>query len=290
MNNWTRHKAVLCLSLAATVTYGADSTQNLVACSGITNSAERLACFDKAADQAIPPITAAAAGKWSVKVDTNPLDDSKTATLILASSSGTSRMGLPIGLVVRCKSNEIEMYLNWNEYLGNKASVTSRFGDKPASTAYWEMSSDSQGTFSPAPAVHIREMLGVDRLVAQITPYNENPITAVFNLSGMRDSIKPLRDACPDWAKEQEAEQKREAERQAELLKPPVITLMEYDSLSPGISYSAAVAIIGAEGAVISKTAAGNGLLYMWHNADGGMVTALFEDDKLSNKTQANVK
>ena len=42
----------------------------------------------------------------------------------------------------------------------------------------------------------IQRLLGADRLVAQITPYNANPIRANFDLAGIDDALAPLRKTC----------------------------------------------------------------------------------------------
>ncbi|WP_257025488.1 type VI secretion protein [Pseudoalteromonas sp. MIP2626] len=41
-------------------------------------------------------------------------------------------------------------------------------------------------------------MLTSDKLVAQVTPYNESPATAIFNTTGLKNAIKPLRETC-NW-------------------------------------------------------------------------------------------
>ncbi|EKK98854.1 hypothetical protein VCHC41B1_3364 [Vibrio cholerae HC-41B1] len=37
-----------------------------------------------------------------------------------------------------------------------------------------------------------------DKLVAQITPYNENPLTAIFDTAGLSNALLPLRKTC-NW-------------------------------------------------------------------------------------------
>ena len=39
-------------------------------------------------------------------------------------------------------------------------------------------------------------MLTSTKLVAQVTPYNESPVTAIFNTAGLENAIKPLREIC----------------------------------------------------------------------------------------------
>lgn len=42
----------------------------------------------------------------------------------------------------------------------------------------------------------IKRLLEVDTYVAQVTPYSENPITAVFEINGIKNALKPIRKEC----------------------------------------------------------------------------------------------
>ncbi|WP_157018348.1 type VI secretion system-associated protein TagO [Mesorhizobium xinjiangense] len=42
----------------------------------------------------------------------------------------------------------------------------------------------------------IKQMLGKSRMIVRMTPYNENPFTATFDITGLENEIAPLRDAC----------------------------------------------------------------------------------------------
>jgi len=115
------------------------------------------------------------------------VDDTITITFILESDSGKSVYGKPIYLVLRYKSKKTEAYINWNSYLGSKASVLTRTGTEKASTQIWSLSTDSQATFYPKDDIKfIRKLMNVDKFVAQVTPYNENPITANLQERGKR--------------------------------------------------------------------------------------------------------
>jgi type VI secretion system protein VasI len=138
-------------------------------------------------------------GEWRVSVDTNPIDDSKTVVLALTAETGVSAYGDPIALILRCKSNQTEVYINWNNYLGSEAAVTSRIGDAAAQTRLWSLSTDSKATFYPSGDISfIKSLMGVDQFVAQVTPYSESPVTAVFNTSGLEVAVAPLRETC-NW-------------------------------------------------------------------------------------------
>jgi hypothetical protein len=107
--------------------------------------------------------------------------------------------------IARCDSNKTEVYVNWNDYLGDDSRsaynewkyVTVRVGDEDARQQQWSISTDSKATFAPGSSVELlRRMAKVDRLVLQTTPYNENPITAVFDLKGIDKALKPVAEEC----------------------------------------------------------------------------------------------
>jgi type VI secretion system protein VasI len=44
----------------------------------------------------------------------------------------------------------------------------------------------------------IKKLVGADTLLVRFTPYNDNKITAKFDISGLEKAIKPLRRNC-NW-------------------------------------------------------------------------------------------
>lgn len=171
-------------------------------CAIVDGDLARLECFDSLAaskklnGRQIKPTSIAGKGKWNISVDVNPIDDSKTVTLILNADSGKNKWGKTVFLVARCKSNATDLYIGWNDYLGSEASVLTRVGTNKAVTQRWSMSTDKKATFHSKPILFLKEMLGSPKLVAQVTPYNESPVTAIFNTAGLDNAIKPLRETC----------------------------------------------------------------------------------------------
>lgn len=78
-----------------------------------------------------------------------------------------------------------------------------------------------------------------------------------------------------------------------------VITKSEYDRIRKGMSYRDVVMIIGAEGEELSQNRiegepgvvdSGKTIMYMWQNSDGSRLNILFQNDKLTLKTQFGLK
>jgi type VI secretion system protein VasI len=179
------------------------SSKEYAKCTTIEGDLARLNCFDNLAKEKklngpqAQATTVKGKGMWSVRVDKNPVDDSKKVTLVLDAKSGKSNWGKSVFLVIRCKSNKTEMYINWQDYLGSEAHVLTRIGSKKAKTKEWGLSTDSKATFHPRGTIgFIKEMMTANKLLAQVTPYNDNPITAIFDTKGLINAIKPLRETC----------------------------------------------------------------------------------------------
>lgn len=187
-------------------TYADVPTSEFAECSSKKGDLDKIECFDNLAKKynlngvQTSKEEIQDSGKWNVSIDTNPIDDSKTVTLYLVADSGKSSMlGEPVVLFIRCKSLETNLFINWRDYLGSEAIVLTRIGKEKAETRNWSLSTDSQATFFPRNEVDfINKLLVVDSFVAQVTPYGESPVTAIFDIKGLSNAIKPLREVC-NW-------------------------------------------------------------------------------------------
>lgn len=189
--------------LAATNVYAIDDA-SFESCAAMQEDTARLLCFDNLAkangytrnqsqDSSVDGV-----GDWIVDVEVNPIDDTTTVTLILEATSGTSVYGDPVYFFARCMSGETDVFISWDDYLGREANVLTRVGEEEATTQKWGMSTDQTATFHPKPVAFLKDMMSTDRLVAQVTPYNESPVTAIFQISGLSQALEPLREEC-EW-------------------------------------------------------------------------------------------
>jgi len=191
--------------------YAAEVDTDIAKCATVKGDLDRLACFDDLAtrhklDGPQPiPVETQGTGKWRVSRDKNPVDDSETVTAMLTADDVKSRWGEPISLVARCKSNKTEVYIVWNDYLGDDSNdvysdwklVTVRIGNGKAQEQRWGLSTDSKATFAPDWAgALLKSMLSASDFLAQTTPYNESPVTAVFDTRGMSEAISPIASVC----------------------------------------------------------------------------------------------
>ena len=170
----------------------ADLKSDLKSASEITLSGDRLEAYDKILEKYGIRIAdkEKVESNWIVTVKTNPIDDSKVIIFILPATIGEGVYGDKIGLIIRYNNGEIDLYINWNSYLGSEAVVTMRVGTKEASKYEWNISTDSKATFYPGDVKElVKEIMEVDKLVFQCTPYSENPITVIFDVVGLKSEV-----------------------------------------------------------------------------------------------------
>ncbi len=194
---------VIVLIFIPTIALSEISSKEFAKCAAIEGDLERLECYDALAKTNkldkpnIKPTQNKGNGKWLVESSINPVDDSRKVILYLEADSGASQWGNKIFLIVRCQSNKTEMFIKWHDYLGSDVYVLTRIGSEKAETKEWNISTDSQGSFYPYKTISfLKRMMKANKLLAQVTPYNENPVTAIFNTTGMSNAIKPLRETC----------------------------------------------------------------------------------------------
>jgi type VI secretion system protein VasI len=180
-----------------------DAVKAMAHCAAISESGERLQCYDdlsKRIAAAVParPVASVEVGKWITTRSRNPVSDDDTVAIELRSEARAARFGTPVTLIIRCQRGKPELSLSWGAYLGSKStSVTTRIGGEPAETASWRSSEDNTTSFLPGDnATFIRRMIAADRLAAQVTPYSKTPISAVFETQGLETAIKSVEESC----------------------------------------------------------------------------------------------
>lgn len=212
--NRKAHLVLISVSIAFGLPHAASAIEmdkKIAICAAMEGDLERLSCFDQIASSEglskpqTQPVAVSDAGKWQISSTKNPIDDSPTVLIALEATSGASRWGEPVRFIARCKSNKTEAYINWNDFLGDDSSsvyqtwkrVTIRIGDQDPIVQKWGVSTDSKATFAPDWAGSLlKQMVTQNNFIAQVTPYGESPVTAIFDTTGMSNVLKPLADTC----------------------------------------------------------------------------------------------
>ena len=101
-------------------------------------------------------------------------------------------------LVLLCQHAKAEVYVNAAKYLGQRVQVLTRFGEAKAETKRWSVSRNGRLAFLPGDAgPFIGMLLKTQRLVVQINPEDDSPLTAVFGLGGLPAAVPAFKEACP---------------------------------------------------------------------------------------------
>jgi type VI secretion system protein VasI len=102
---------------------------------------------------------------------------------------------------LRCKEKKTEAYIVTGmppqvEYGNDGATVTLRFDKEKATKYHTSKSTDGEALFFGQSVGLIKKMLGHTTLLFEFVPFNSSPAMTTFDLRGLADTVKPLRDTC----------------------------------------------------------------------------------------------
>jgi|SRR5690554_510574 len=167
-------------------------------CPGMENDIARLECYDSSyADFRAAEM---APGNWQVIAKTSPIDDTVTTALVVDSSGGTSPMFGEHRLIIRCQGKELNVWVNWNEFLSSESAsdITWRVGQQKPQTDKWPHGSNSSSlTFYPRDEqTLVTQLMGSNQFVAQTKTAVGETLTAIFNTKGLEQAATPIKSDC----------------------------------------------------------------------------------------------
>ena len=195
--------------LGVTLVFSANADVNtyVARCAAESNSVKRLECFDSLSNRlgvASPKTTISTTSKWEVRKETSRIDDSTNVTISLDADSSIS--GWPgkthtPSLVLRCKERKTDAYIITGmppqvEYGTNGASVTIRFDKEKATKYQTSKSTDGEALFFGQSVGLIKNMLQHTTLLFEFVPFNSSPAMTTFDLRGLAEAVKPLKETC----------------------------------------------------------------------------------------------
>jgi len=182
-----------------------------------TDDAQRLARYDAIIREfnitgvsTLPNVSAPQEpSKWIIDQKTDLLTDKTQYFFMRKADSGTNAYGNLPSIIVRFNGEDTEIYINWKTYLGNDTDdfknkskyITTRIDSDEPSTELWDNSTDDRATFYPwYKAIDLVRRLGDKlKLVARCTPYGASPVTAVFDIHGLKELSMPYNAALGWW-------------------------------------------------------------------------------------------
>jgi type VI secretion system protein VasI len=199
------------ITIVALLSFGAfaqsaPNDQALAKCSAISDSVKRLECFDNVAGERgdTPKTETKSAGEWDVRKQTSPVDDSATVFISVQSTDpiSTRMTTTKPTLAIVCREHQTSVYVDWGVFLHTEhAEMTLRTDKEKAIQVSWAISTnyEAAGHWDTKSAIpFIKSLVGKDELFARVTPYGESAVSATFDLAGLDEALKPLREAC-NW-------------------------------------------------------------------------------------------
>ena len=204
-----RRKSIAAFVLGTTsaFTASADVNTDVAKCAAESNSVKRLECFDllsKRLGVASPKTSTTTISKWRVNKETSRIDDSSNVTISVNADSpisGWPRKTVTPSLVLRCKERKTEAYIVTGmspqvEYGADGATVTLRFDKEKATKYQTSKSTDGEALFFGQSVGLIKKMVQHTTLLFEFVPFNSSPAITTFDLRGLADAVKPLKETC----------------------------------------------------------------------------------------------
>ena len=97
-------------------------------------------------------------------------------------------------LTIRCRENATSIFINYGIFLSDESikPVTRLDSEKAVSDVYWGTSTDHQAIFydsllgeGETSIKFIKQLLDKNKFFIRVVPYNEKPVDATFDLSGL---------------------------------------------------------------------------------------------------------
>lgn len=82
------------------------------------------------------------------------------------------------------------------EYGTDGATIRFRIDKKPAFKLRAGKSTDGEALFIPSAIDQLKKLMGGSILLFEFTPFNSSPQMTTFDINGINDAIKPVREAC----------------------------------------------------------------------------------------------
>lgn len=185
-----------------------DPTNNVVVPNGPLDSAEKIEADQAARIHKAKEVARTALFSWRVTTSTSPIDDSTNVQMrIISTTNIAGRFGQsgPATMVIMCMENKSTVYFQLNNLflsdIQSYGNVTYRVDKKQAKTRQMKASTDNGalGLWGGGASIpFIKSLFGYEKLLVQVTPFNESPVMVTFNISGVEKKIEPLRKAC-NW-------------------------------------------------------------------------------------------
>lgn len=195
-----------CLSVTASAETFIEAITN---CRKINNADRRYECYDQAEAQGGNVNRQVA--KFNYQSNSDPITGQTLHTLTIRSDRGLNGRGDSIVLEMTCDSTRPQTYqltVHWKDFLENTTpEVTTRLGESASVTEEWATNRSRESSIFTGSEQGYTKSEFMEALIDQVenghasmvfraTPYNDDPITAVFDFTGFLEVVQPMRASC----------------------------------------------------------------------------------------------
>ncbi len=176
-------------------------------CIKVSSDLDRLSCYDKLSGRAPKAESLPSKGAWITSTETSKLTDQKSVFLSVQSDEVIDcgwNNGSKISLHLRCQENSTDVFFVTDCHMASGSyssygDIEYRVDSEKAKKVNGTASTDNKalGLWGGGKSIPvIKQMIGKEKIVVRMTPYSESPFTATFNIAGLDEAIKPLRNEC----------------------------------------------------------------------------------------------
>ena len=139
---------------------------------------------------------------WVSDTSADELDNSKLTQIWTTSPKmidNSINRPAQVVLFVRCNKDTTELVVRWPKVIGSsmeKAEIKWRIDDSKISTEHWPVATNMQAVFANKPVDLLKAMIGKKEFVVNVPTFQAGPQTVTFNLDGLEDALKPVREQC----------------------------------------------------------------------------------------------
>ena len=166
-------------------------------CAAMANPESRLDCYDRLVTTLGVSPAGPGGERWTVEFRVDPLTDVRSARAVLPALEGKGVDDEPVRFILECQEGRTSVLLDWAQYVGDGNTIVLRLdGDEPQDT-FWDMARNrTTARYRSDGAPLARAIAPRRRMVARVTPSGREPVTAIFDLTGMAEAIQPVQEAC----------------------------------------------------------------------------------------------
>ncbi|MFA7553209.1 MAG: type VI secretion system-associated protein TagO [Spongiibacteraceae bacterium] len=167
-------------------------------CSTESDNSKRLSCYDSIAKM----LSHNTNGQWQADTTPSLLSNGLNIELTLDSNEPVKSRTQTVRprLQLSCTDSKSTVSVHWGVYLGkNRSKMLTRIGQQAPVEQHWHIGNDSHAVYYLGDTdKFIQQLNNNTTLVAQISPYNADPIIATFNITGLSTAIPSMPLSC-NW-------------------------------------------------------------------------------------------